>query len=172
MQRSFSIFWLLVKAHLVHAFSRQWWGDIIKLGDITLSKLKVWGRTHRVHLKKHTDARPHACTSALQTRASVYHDEWLRGVSFWRGLHSFVSGGFWGRVKQLFYTESKQTLKTLILERVQPFVAESHIHPKIWLFSGIFHCTMRMNKSHASSHCLLFSTCNWNFWLTFDFFFF
>lgn len=29
-----------------------------------------------------------------------------------------------------FFTGSKQTLRTLILERVQPFVAESHVHPK------------------------------------------
>lgn len=50
-----------MKAHLVYAFSRLRWADIIKLSDITLSKLKVRGRTHRVHLKNtQTHAHTHA----------------------------------------------------------------------------------------------------------------
>lgn len=39
----------------------------------------------------------------------------------------------------------------------------------IWLFSGIFHCAMRINESPANSRCLLLVAGNFNDWLTFDF---
>lgn len=73
----------------------------------------------------------HACTHAQLARASVCHKKRWWAVLFPRGFVSSLSCGLRGCAKQFFFfTESKQTLRTLILKRVRPFIAESHVHPQ------------------------------------------